>query len=227
MSPTTIRRTLEEIHLLQCSLLPGELLLFTDDAAHWRALLDAYALDPDDPALDDPAAHNTAPAHFQVRLEASSAAWFDVVLPRDYGAIPARGEERVRAAVSVKGDSLGRAEQERWHAAVEEARASVEEGSGSECAHSPIIRRASRHLNIIASLQISTIRGALRAPPPPTARRARGPTGIPTIRRSGLARLRPRRRVRRTGRCSTLARPLRHAPPQEPDQAAPARAVGA
>ena len=74
---------LEEIHLLQCSLLPGELLLFTDDAARWKALLEAYALDPDDLtlALDPP----IAPAHFQVRLESSNAAWFDVVLPSDHG----------------------------------------------------------------------------------------------------------------------------------------------
>ena len=126
------RKILEEIHLLKCSLLPGELLEFTEQAALWNDLLDAYALDADcdcDALLaqgipDSDSCVQQGPSHFQVKLEAADV-WFDVALPHEYGAGP--GELPL---VSVKGDHLGRAEQARWQAIVAEAEAAC---SDSEC----------------------------------------------------------------------------------------------
>ncbi|KAH9932114.1 uncharacterized protein BXZ73DRAFT_90040 [Epithele typhae] len=115
--PSSFYGTLEELHLLTCSLLPGELIVFTDDAARWQALLDAY----DEPLLDAPDMQ-LPPARFHVKLSASSAIWFDVELPRDYRPDPDPDPEDEdapgRPTVLVKGDHLGRAEQEQWQHAV-------------------------------------------------------------------------------------------------------------
>ncbi|KAM5539959.1 hypothetical protein V8D89_006462 [Ganoderma adspersum] len=109
------RKALEEIHLLKCSLLPGEFLEFTDQAALWNDLLDAYALDPDCPTLDsDIGSIPREPVHFQVKLETSAAIRFDVAYDAGSGELP---------QVSVKGDNLGREEQVRWQARVAEAEA--------------------------------------------------------------------------------------------------------
>ncbi|KAI1790927.1 hypothetical protein LXA43DRAFT_1013585 [Ganoderma leucocontextum] len=123
-------KALEEIHLLKCSLLPGELLEFAEQAALWNDLLDAYALDPDRDwdtqahAIPDSDLEGfdcgipPGPAHFQVKLEASADVWFEVVISHEYGA--GLGE---RPQVSVKGDRLGRAEQAHWQKMVAEAEA--------------------------------------------------------------------------------------------------------
>ncbi|KAI0354690.1 hypothetical protein OH77DRAFT_481040 [Trametes cingulata] len=122
------RKVLEEIHLLRCSLLPGELLTFVDDAVNWEALLDAYAVDPDAELLS---LHHPPP--FDVKA-VDSDVWFDVELPPEYG------EDGAMPRVSVKGSHLGRAEQERWQAAVAEA---LEEVNGSEY---PLYELISTHL---------------------------------------------------------------------------------
>ena len=125
---TSLRKVLEEVHLLKCSLLPGELLEFTEQAALWNELLDAYTLDPECELPTSSFDPRSASAHFQVKLEASSDVWFDVELPATY-----RIEDEVVGAppsVSVKGDALGRAEQERWQGIVADAASSVQ---GSEC----------------------------------------------------------------------------------------------
>ncbi|PIL31287.1 hypothetical protein GSI_05985 [Ganoderma sinense ZZ0214-1] len=118
MAPTPLQtKILEEIHLLKCSLLPGELLEFIEQATLWSDLLDAYALDPDgasNPATDVP------PAHFRVKIEASADVWFEVVYGSGSDAEP--GQVQV-PQVLVKGDSLGRAEQARWQEKVAEAEA--------------------------------------------------------------------------------------------------------
>ncbi|OSD00876.1 hypothetical protein PYCCODRAFT_1478893 [Trametes coccinea BRFM310] len=114
----SLRKVLEEIHLLKCSLLPGELITFTEDAAAWEALLAAYATDPD----AEPAPASEQPVHFSVRTEDSDV-WFDVTLSSGYG------EEGSVPTVGVKGEHLGREEQQQWQATVAEA---LEEVRGSE-----------------------------------------------------------------------------------------------
>ena len=121
-SSETLRKVLEEAHLLRCSLLPGELISFSEDAADWDALLDLYAGDPDAELPESPQGH---PVHFEVRTEDSDV-WFDVELPLEYGS---EGGEGI-PGVAVKGPSLGRAEQQRWQAIVAEA---LDEVRGSEC----------------------------------------------------------------------------------------------
>lgn len=116
-SHSPIRQVLEEVHLLKCSLLPGELLVFLDDRTGWNDLLESYTLDQDCELTD----HSSTAAHFQVKLESSSAVWFDVELPQDYGA----GGHM--ASVAVKGDHLGRAEQERWQGIVSNAQRDVQD----------------------------------------------------------------------------------------------------
>ncbi|EJF67342.1 hypothetical protein DICSQDRAFT_165165 [Dichomitus squalens LYAD-421 SS1] len=113
---TSLRKSLEEIHLLRYSLLPGELLEFTDQAALWNELLDAYALDPDCEIGCEPQG-----AHFRVKLEASSDVWFDVELPTDYWTAEGKGQPRL----SAQGDNLGRAQQERWQEIVADAATTV------------------------------------------------------------------------------------------------------
>ncbi|KAI0778869.1 hypothetical protein BD413DRAFT_465887 [Trametes elegans] len=129
MSP--LRKILEEIHLLQCSVLPGETLAFTEEPDVWQALLDAYATDPD--SSTDLAAPER-PARFQVRADDRDV-WFDVALPPHYSR-----EEASLPRVLVKGDNLRRDEQERWQAAVKEA---VEDVRGSEY---PLYELISTHL---------------------------------------------------------------------------------
>ena len=133
---TVSRRCLEELHLLNCSLLPGELLVFTEDATRWTELISSYALDPD---CDLPASDLEAGCpRFQVRLESSSDVWFDVDLPADYG----EGHGRM-PRVAVKGDSLGRDQQERWQGIVADALGVVQD-SDSECV-APPARHAPAH----------------------------------------------------------------------------------
>ncbi|CDO73388.1 hypothetical protein BN946_scf185013.g22 [Trametes cinnabarina] len=126
---SSTRRVLADIHLLKCSLLPGELLTFIEDAASWESLLDAYAADPE--ALEPAPA--MPPAQFRVRAEGSDV-WFDIALPPGYG------EDARLPSVDVKGDQLGRTEQQRWQALVAEA---LEEVRGSEY---PLYELISSHL---------------------------------------------------------------------------------
>ncbi|KAI0713116.1 hypothetical protein C8T65DRAFT_574048 [Cerioporus squamosus] len=117
---TSSRKTLEELNLLKCSLLPGELLEFLADSAQWTDLLDAYAHDPDSD-LPNLSVSRWPPVNFQLKLEASSDLWYEIALSPDYG----EGSPGQLPVVSVKGDSLGRAEQERWQRVVANALESV------------------------------------------------------------------------------------------------------
>ncbi len=123
---TSVRDILEELHLLKCSLLPGELLSFTEISAAWETLLDSYSLDPD---AELRALHHAV--QFEVRAEDSDV-WFGIELPPGYK------ERGTMPIVSVKGHNLGRAEQERWQTVVAEA---IEEVTGSECVSIRCLRR--------------------------------------------------------------------------------------
>ncbi|KAH9854296.1 hypothetical protein C2E23DRAFT_726829 [Lenzites betulinus] len=127
---SSIRAVLEELHLLKCCLLPGELLAFTEDAAVWDALLDAYSGNPD---VELPPVHHAA--QFVVRTDDSDV-WFEVEMPWEEG----DNSGRTIPHVAVKGSNLGRSEQERWQAVVAEA---LEEVRGSEY---PLYELISSHL---------------------------------------------------------------------------------
>ncbi|KAI0652585.1 hypothetical protein C8Q79DRAFT_898503 [Trametes meyenii] len=125
----SVHNILEELHLIACSLLPGETLRFTEDPSGWAALLEAYSANPGMELTS--AVHH--PAHFQVSASGDDV-WFDIELPLEYGV------ERRAPLVAVKGHHLGRTEQEQWQTTVVEA---LEEVRGSEY---PLYELISTHL---------------------------------------------------------------------------------
>ncbi|KAI0640148.1 hypothetical protein C8Q77DRAFT_1165126 [Trametes polyzona] len=149
--PST-RNALEELHLLKCSLLPGELLTFTEDSSEWETLLDAYAADPE---LEPPAVKY--PARFEVRAEGEDT-WFEVGFLEDYK------EGSLMPSIAVKGDHLARAEQERWQSFIAEA---MEEVRGSEY---PLYELISTHL----LPRLHEVSPKARAEGPPTSQVADG-----------------------------------------------------
>jgi hypothetical protein len=99
----TLPYQLEDIHLLRCSLLPGELLTFLDDIETWSNLLESY---PDITEIPNFVSN----ARFQIQLH-SARVWFEVELPRLlYGTM---------SVVHAKGN-IDRDQQERWQATVEQ-----------------------------------------------------------------------------------------------------------
>lgn len=151
------RDILEELHLLKCSLLPGEILSFTEASAVWETLLETYSFDPDAelPLVDHA-------VQFEVKAEDSDV-WFGVQL------LPGYKEEGVTSVVSVKGDNLGRAEQERWQAVVAEA---IEEVTGSEC----VSARCLRSKTTDRWEQIHSLRVDIHSPPTAATRGLGHPT---------------------------------------------------
>lgn len=75
-------RQLEELQLIQCSLLPGELLTFIDidepQAGLWNSLLDTYSeisINSETPGTC---------AHFRIQLSGFTKVWFDIELSHAY-----------------------------------------------------------------------------------------------------------------------------------------------
>ncbi|KAJ7631626.1 hypothetical protein DFH06DRAFT_1223658 [Mycena polygramma] len=98
---TSNEQRLEELQLIQFTLLPEEVLTFLDDEGLvWAQLLRDYGEDAVDSAIPWP----STPPHIQVKPQ-SSKIWFDVRFPAPDSPIP---------LVSVKGENATRAEQERW-----------------------------------------------------------------------------------------------------------------
>lgn len=103
-APILSSRLLEELHLVSCSLLPGELLSFSptaDDEQIWTRLLETY------PDIDETQTPTTS-ARFEIKV-AGSGVWFVVNIPADYGTI-----EDSRPVVSVRGEGIIRSEQAHW-----------------------------------------------------------------------------------------------------------------
>jgi hypothetical protein len=109
----TLTNQLEDLHLLRCSLLPGELLIFLDDSDTWCSLLESY------PDIAYSPTGNFSDAHFQIKLDNTNI-WFEVELPRFYPGTP--------PIVFVKGD-IAREIQERWQTVVKQT---LQELEGSE-----------------------------------------------------------------------------------------------
>ncbi|PPQ74952.1 hypothetical protein CVT26_011664 [Gymnopilus dilepis] len=98
-----VGRLLEELQLIQCSLLPDEHLSFLDEAKAWTSALDRYS--------EDSAEEMSLPgdeACFSVQLTGGRV-WFEVKL-----------STTKRASVSVKGENITRDEQERWQRVIAE-----------------------------------------------------------------------------------------------------------
>jgi hypothetical protein len=106
MISTTLTRQLEELHLLNCSLLPGESLTFVLDTETWADMLEAY------PDVSSVLGLSHLQACFEVKLQSSNI-WFEVELPNSYpdGGLP---------PISVKGADVTRDEQEKWTMTIRE-----------------------------------------------------------------------------------------------------------
>ena len=121
MNPAHLQKQLEELNLLQCSLMPGETLHFvsanTDDTP-WPDLLAAYS--ESGPSTEPGDNLIASPACFQLRVDSASV-WFEIELPLGY---PPSAEhpraEHTLPQVSVRGDQISRSEHERWQAVVKE-----------------------------------------------------------------------------------------------------------
>ncbi|KAF8204250.1 hypothetical protein K438DRAFT_1819434 [Mycena galopus ATCC 62051] len=101
---------LEELQLIQFTLLPEEILTFLDDEGPvWSRLLDDYG---EDAAVGEAANFSwpSAPPHIQVKPRLSKI-WFEVQFPSLHNPAP---------SVAVKGENVTRAEQERWQNVIQE-----------------------------------------------------------------------------------------------------------
>ena len=116
MSTTTnIERQLEELNILNCSLISGESLSFISpdtETFAWQDLLNAYTENGAIPRTD-----LQTPAHFAVHIQ-DAPVWFEVELPLDYSS--SGDSKRVSPTVLVRGEEISRSEHERWQAIVKE-----------------------------------------------------------------------------------------------------------
>ncbi|KAF8167166.1 hypothetical protein B0H34DRAFT_669669 [Crassisporium funariophilum] len=106
MKQETVQRQLEELQLIQCSLLAGEGITFlADDDRFWTSALESYT----DQSIDS-CPNVAAPAFFELRIDGSKV-WFEVTMPVSLDAT---------SSISVKGEGITRAEQELWKDVIEE-----------------------------------------------------------------------------------------------------------
>ncbi|KAI5885279.1 uncharacterized protein SCHCODRAFT_02593693 [Schizophyllum commune H4-8] len=116
---TTLERQLEELELIRCSVMPGEVLTFVDDHDRWLALLDRFSAERTIPADDD---IPVLPISFKVWVEGHDLRVY-VSLPVDYP------EVSKLPNVAVKGTTISRAEQDRWTSLIRER---LQEASDNE-----------------------------------------------------------------------------------------------
>jgi len=119
MKKEGFKQQLEELHLIQCSLLPTEHIVWLDsgDQHSWAQAIENYSEDPVATVLPPESS-----ASFTLRVEGSKI-WFEITLAAvdDFGIS--------KPSVSVKGEDITRADQERWQMVVEKG---FEEISDSE-----------------------------------------------------------------------------------------------
>ncbi|KAJ3512545.1 hypothetical protein NMY22_g15304 [Coprinellus aureogranulatus] len=103
---------LEELQLIQCSLLPGESMEFVEDAVFWDDTLSGSAkVDPDDPE----AMKKASMAIFTLKVD-TKPVWLQVTMYM----------QSEGYLISVKGDNLSRREQERWQEIIKEKEVELE-----------------------------------------------------------------------------------------------------
>jgi hypothetical protein len=116
----TLDQQLQELELIQCSLLPGELFTFIlppEDAAIWTSLLESRSSaggthsDGNSDSTDPP-----CQPRFQIRVSGARI-WFEVELP---SIKRTTSTTQAQVNISVKGENISRGVQERWQAAVRE-----------------------------------------------------------------------------------------------------------
>lgn len=119
MKEEGFKQQLEELHLIQCSLLPTEHIVFLNsgDAHSWAQAIEKYAEDPLKNVLPTESA-----ASFTLRVEGSKI-WFEITLA------PVGDSGKSKPFVSVKGEDITRVDQEKWHMVIVEG---LEEISDSE-----------------------------------------------------------------------------------------------
>ncbi|KAF8549774.1 hypothetical protein OG21DRAFT_1478756 [Imleria badia] len=119
---TKLANQLRELHLIQCSLLPGERFTFVlppQDLAIWSSLLDAFT-DADD-----------QDARFEIHVVGTQT-WFEVVLPLCTDVTDFAPGTAINVAtwvtISVKGEHVSRDAHERWNAEIRSRTAEIDEG---------------------------------------------------------------------------------------------------
>lgn len=125
MDENTITQQLDELRLIKCSLLPNEILQFIDDSddSTWEQLLDEYGTSvASSEMISHLGARHIRPAEFLIKMDGQVNVkfWFKVKMP------DLRGGSNRTAVVSIKGDYLSRAEQERWQDVIRERQGEVE-----------------------------------------------------------------------------------------------------
>ena len=105
MTPT-ITPQLEELELINYSLLPGEIIVFIEGSESWTDILN-------NPNTSSP----SEPVCFQVKLEDWRKVWFDVQWPSNYPEGPFE--------ISVKGEDITRIEQECWQTLIRNKRTEI------------------------------------------------------------------------------------------------------
>ncbi|ESK92399.1 hypothetical protein Moror_4576 [Moniliophthora roreri MCA 2997] len=100
---------LEELQLITCSLLPGELFSFVEHCAAWQTLFELYLSS----GLQSSSDTELPLCRFMVSLENYPRIHFEVEFPRSY-------PQKDKPNVLVKGEGVTRAEQEEWIKVVQE-----------------------------------------------------------------------------------------------------------
>ena len=134
-SKSNIQQQLEELNLIKCSLMPGELLQFTSSSP-WEELLESYVEGAADVSLE-----RLDAARFQLRVDELKL-WFEVELPSTYPS----DDRAVLPSVLVRGDEISRSEHERWQAIVKDMLAEVQDSEYvCYCHQLPVSEHISRY----------------------------------------------------------------------------------
>lgn len=100
------RQWLEELQLIQFTLLPEEVLTFLDEEGPvWAQLLRNYGEDP-----SSPSSWPSSPPHIQLKPR-DSKIWFELQFASPDNPAP---------PISVKGENITRSEQQRWQDVIRE-----------------------------------------------------------------------------------------------------------
>lgn len=102
-----LKKQLEELQLITCSLLPGESITYLQDDLAWTKLLEDLTVNSE--GLSVPS--GLRPAHFQTKVE-NAKIWFEADLSYVNTSRPPQ--------VSIKGEDMTRFEQERWRQIVQD-----------------------------------------------------------------------------------------------------------
>lgn len=107
-----MERVFEELQLISCSLLPGEVLTFLEDCDGWTDALHSYGTIGYHESLEK---LRLASPSFRIGLEDFNV-WFETSLSLETGT----WTTSQRSSVSVKGEDISRAQQETWQDTVKE-----------------------------------------------------------------------------------------------------------